>query len=83
MRVVRAPDGRVSLDPTGKANGRGAYVHESRVCWDDALKKDRLGRALNVAVAVEDLERLKVHAAAVASASDAGRKASYAPMDGE
>lgn len=68
MRVVRAPDGSVALDETGKANGRGAYVHESRACWDEALKKDRLGRALNVTVAAEDLARLRAHADAIANA---------------
>jgi predicted RNA-binding protein YlxR (DUF448 family) len=62
VRVVRTPAGRVELDPTGKANGRGAYVHESRACWDEALKKDRLGRALNVALATADAEQLKAHA---------------------
>jgi predicted RNA-binding protein YlxR (DUF448 family) len=65
VRVVRTPEGRVVLDPTGKANGRGAYVHESRACWEEALKKDRLGRALKVTVPAEDAEMLKAHAAGV------------------
>jgi predicted RNA-binding protein YlxR (DUF448 family) len=68
VRVVRAPDGRVALDATGKANGRGAYVHETRACWDEALKKDRLGRALNVTVPAEDLEQLRAHASRIAGA---------------
>jgi hypothetical protein len=67
VRVVRTPEGRVSLDPTGKANGRGAYVHESRSCWDQALRRDRLGRALKVSVPAEDLERLKQHAESIAA----------------
>ena len=62
VRVVRTPEGRVLLDPTGKANGRGAYVHETRACWHEALKKDRLGRALKVAVPEDDAELLKAHA---------------------
>ncbi len=65
VRVVRTPEGRVELDATGKKNGRGAYVHESAACWDDALKKDRLARALKVTVPAEDLEQLKAHAAAL------------------
>jgi predicted RNA-binding protein YlxR (DUF448 family) len=65
VRVVRTPEGRVELDPTGKKNGRGAYVHETRACWDDALKKGRLGHALKVAVPPEDLERLRAHAEAI------------------
>src|SRR3954469_8055644 len=62
VRIVRTPEGRVELDPTGKKNGRGAYVHESRACWDEALKKDRLGRALKVAPPSEDIEVLREHA---------------------
>lgn len=68
VRVVRTPEGRVELDPTGKKNGRGAYVHDSRECWDETLKKDRLGRALKVAVPADDLEQLKAHAAGLAAA---------------
>ncbi len=67
-RVVRTPAGRVELDATGKANGRGAYVHEARACWDEALKKDRLGRALKVVLPAEDLEQLKAHAEALPAA---------------
>lgn len=37
IRVVRGPAG-VSIDLTGKAAGRGAYVHDKRSCWDEALK---------------------------------------------
>jgi predicted RNA-binding protein YlxR (DUF448 family) len=68
VRVVRTPDRRVTLDPTGKANGRGAYVHESPLCWDEALKKDRLARALKVTVPADDLEQLRLHADALAPA---------------
>ena len=67
VRIVRTPEGRVELDPTGKKNGRGAYVHESRECWDAALKRDRLGHALKVAVPADDMERLAAHAAALAA----------------
>jgi uncharacterized protein len=65
VRVVRTPEGRVELDATGKKNGRGAYVHETRGCWDEALKKDRLARALKVAVPADDMELLKTHADAL------------------
>jgi predicted RNA-binding protein YlxR (DUF448 family) len=66
VRIVRTPESRVELDATGKKNGRGAYVHESRACWEEALKKDRLGRALKVAVTAEDLEQLRAHAETLA-----------------
>jgi predicted RNA-binding protein YlxR (DUF448 family) len=66
IRVVRTPEGRVEIDPTGKKNGRGAYVHESRSCWDEALKRDRLARALKVTIEADDFGRLKAHAEALA-----------------
>jgi predicted RNA-binding protein YlxR (DUF448 family) len=47
VRVVRGPDG-VRIDPTGKAAGRGAYVHDRRPCWEKAL-----GGALNQALKTE------------------------------
>ena len=43
VRVVRTPEGRVELDATGKKNGRGAYVHDARACWDEALKRGPAG----------------------------------------
>ncbi len=76
VRVVRTPQGTVELDPTGKKNGRGAYVHESRACWDEALKKDRLGRALNVTVAPDDAASLKTHASGLAEAPASSQEAS-------
>jgi predicted RNA-binding protein YlxR (DUF448 family) len=65
IRVVRTPDGRVEIDATGKKNGRGAYVHETRACWDEALKRERLARALKVSIDADDYERLKAHAEAL------------------
>jgi hypothetical protein len=45
---VRTPDGTVELDPTGKRNGRGAYVHTDRACWELALKRRVFDRALKI-----------------------------------
>ncbi len=66
VRIVRTPEGRVELDPTGKKNGRGAYVHEARSCWDEALKQDRIGRALKVSPPQDDIEMLRAHAETLA-----------------
>jgi uncharacterized protein len=65
IRIVRTPAGTVEVDATGKKNGRGAYVHETRACWDGALKKGRLERALKVAPAEEHIAALREHAAAL------------------
>jgi len=63
VRVVRTAEGRVALDPTGKQNGRGAYVHETRDCWEHALKRGRLAHSLKVTIAPEDLAQLEQHMA--------------------
>jgi len=53
VRVVRAPDGTMSLDPTGRAHGRGAYLCADGSCWPDALKKKSIERALGVSMPSE------------------------------
>jgi predicted RNA-binding protein YlxR (DUF448 family) len=75
VRVVRTAEGRAELDPTGKKNGRGAYVHETRACWDEALKKERLSRALKVTVTADDLVQLKAHAEMLPAAKEQNEKA--------
>ena len=62
VRIVRTPEGTVVADPTGKRDGRGAYLCANRVCWEDALKKDRLGRALRTAISPADREELRRYA---------------------
>ncbi len=62
VRIVRTPQGRVEIDPTGKKSGRGAYLHANRECWELALKKDLLSRALKVSVPPEDRETLRQYA---------------------
>ena len=54
-RLVRAPDGHVHLDRTGRANGRGAYLCDRPQCWERALgRADVLGRALKATLSAED-----------------------------
>lgn len=50
LRVLRAPDGSVGLDFTGKKSGRGAYICRSAECLRKARKSRRLERALECAV---------------------------------
>ena len=46
LRVVRDPEGNVSLDFTGKKSGRGAYICKNVACLKKAQKTKRLSRAL-------------------------------------
>ena len=53
IRVVRSPEGEVSLDPTGKKSGRGAYVCREGACLQRALKQRQLERQLQVTLTEE------------------------------
>ena len=57
IRVVRSPDG-VVVDLTGKMNGRGAYLHNRRSCWERGLKGS-LAEALKTTLTSEDRQRLQ------------------------
>ena len=46
MRLVRRPDGTVTVDPSGRLAGRGAYVCRTAECLDKAMSKGALSRAL-------------------------------------
>ena len=50
IRVVRAPDGAISLDARGKAAGRGAYLCGRPECLKKARKSRAIERALSVTV---------------------------------
>lgn len=68
VRVVRTPEGAVVVDPTGRENGRGAYVHRSRECWELALKRGALERALKTAIGAEARGELGEYGRALPSA---------------
>ena len=56
---MRAPDGTVSIDETGKANGRGAYVCRSGTCVETALSKGGITRALGSQVPITIADELR------------------------
>ena len=58
FRVVKSPSGDVSLDMTGKANGRGAYISTSIEAIEKARKSKCLDRALEVSVPNEIYDRM-------------------------
>ena len=62
-RIVRAIDGTVAVDPTGKANGRGAYLHPRPSCWEQALKRGTINHTLKTTMANEHVEALRAFVA--------------------
>src|SRR5215471_10038295 len=61
IRIVRTPDGRIVLDPTGKKSGRGAYLCAKRSCWEPALRKGKLEREFETTLLPEDRAALEAY----------------------
>ena len=59
IRVVRSPEGEISLDLKGKASGRGAYVCPDPRCLKKAIKARALERAFSAQIPQEIYERLE------------------------
>lgn len=53
LRVVKSPEGEITLDASGKKSGRGAYVCRSTECLKKAQKSKALERALEVTIPEE------------------------------
>jgi predicted RNA-binding protein YlxR (DUF448 family) len=62
VRLVRTPEMRVEVDPTGKRNGRGAYLCRRRSCWQRALDSNALTRALKIEIDLETKAALSEYA---------------------
>lgn len=50
IRVVRTKEGNVIVDPTGKANGRGAYLKKEHATFEKAKQSKILNRHLETDV---------------------------------
>ncbi|MDD6283752.1 MAG: YlxR family protein [Firmicutes bacterium] len=50
IRVVKSPDGAVSLDTTGKRSGRGAYICPSAECLKKARRNRRIDRTFEMTI---------------------------------
>ena len=59
IRVVRTPEGNVTLDFGGKMNGRGAYICPDPECLKKALRSKALDRSLEVTIPEEVYIRLE------------------------
>ena len=59
IRVVKSPEGQISLDRTGRSPGRGAYVCPSEECLKKARKTKRLERVFAAAIPDEVYDALE------------------------
>ena len=59
LRVVKSPEGEISLDFTGKKSGRGAYICKDVRCLRKARKSRRIDRSLACTVPDEVYDRME------------------------
>ena len=59
IRVVKNKDGVISIDKTGKANGRGAYICDNVDCLEKAIKTKRLEKIFETKISEEIYENLR------------------------
>lgn len=59
MRVLKTPEGEITVDVTGRKNGRGAYVCFSKECLHKAIKNKGLERSLKMQIPQEVYENLE------------------------
>lgn len=59
IRVVRSNEGEISLDLTGKASGRGAYICNSLECLKKARKSRRIDRTFEVTIPDEIYNKME------------------------
>ena len=66
IRIVKSPQGAVTVDRTGKSPGRGAYLCRSSACWDRGMAKGVLERSLKLTLSTQDkVELVAFYEAAV------------------
>jgi predicted RNA-binding protein YlxR (DUF448 family) len=59
IRVVKSNENQVSVDLTGKANGRGAYICPTLECFEEAYKSKRFARNLETEITEEIYMKLR------------------------
>ena len=59
LRVIKTKEGDVKLDLTGKENGRGAYLHLDKGCFEKAVKSRGLERSFKMSIDPAIYEKLE------------------------
>ena len=59
IRVLKTSDGQITIDATGRKNGRGAYLCPSMDCFKKAVKGKGLERSFKMAIPKEVYESLE------------------------
>ena len=59
IRIVKNKENQISIDKTGKKEGRGAYICDNIQCLEKVIKSKRLEKILDCKIAEEVYEKLR------------------------
>ncbi len=59
IRIVRSPEGEISIDISGKKNGRGCYICKNADCFEKVKKGKRLERSFKCQISQEIYDMLE------------------------
>lgn len=59
IRIVKNKENLISLDKTGKAEGRGAYICDNITCLEKVIKSKRLEKTLEIQISENIYEQLR------------------------
>lgn len=59
IRIVIDKEGNISVDKTGRANGRGAYICNDPECLEKAVKSKRIERSFETTISDEIYDELR------------------------
>lgn len=59
IRIVKDKEGHISVDRTGRANGRGAYICDNIQCLESAIKSRKLEKSFEIKINPEIYDELR------------------------
>ena len=59
IRIVKKQNGEISIDRTGKKEGRGAYICDDEKCLEKLIKSKRLERIFQMSISQEIYDSLR------------------------
>lgn len=59
IRIVKNKEGQISIDRTGKAQGRGAYICDNIECLEKVIKSKRIEKIFDMKISEEIYENLR------------------------
>lgn len=59
IRIVKSKNSEISIDKTGKTEGRGAYICDNIECLDKAIKNKKIEKTFKMKIENEIYENLR------------------------